>query len=158
NNLLDLTTGMTLEAWVKPTAVSGAWRDVIYKGNDNYYLEATSPSGSRPAGGGVVGGAYGGGYGAPGPAAHPRAALAGAHGGAGLRLYVNGALVSSQARAGALATSANPLQIGGDGIYGQFFQGLIDEVRVYNRALNQLEIQSDMRTAVSGRSDTTAPT
>jgi len=38
---LHLTTGMTLEAWVKPTAVTSAWRDVIYKGNDNYYVSAT---------------------------------------------------------------------------------------------------------------------
>ena len=29
---LQLTTGMTLEAWVNPTTTSGAWRDVIYKG------------------------------------------------------------------------------------------------------------------------------
>jgi hypothetical protein len=33
-NSLDLTTGMTLEAWVNPTTVSAGWRDVIYKGND----------------------------------------------------------------------------------------------------------------------------
>jgi hypothetical protein len=39
---LHLTTAMTLEAWVKPSAVTSAWRDVIYKGNDNYFLEATS--------------------------------------------------------------------------------------------------------------------
>ena len=39
---LHLTTGMTLEAWVNPSTVNGNWRDVIYKGNDNYYLEATS--------------------------------------------------------------------------------------------------------------------
>src|SRR5512135_1567225 len=39
---LQLTTGMTLEAWVNPAAVNSAWRDVIYKGDDNYYLEATS--------------------------------------------------------------------------------------------------------------------
>ena len=48
---LQLTTGMTLEAWVNPSTVSSAWRDVIYKGNDNYYLEGTSDNGSRPAGG-----------------------------------------------------------------------------------------------------------
>ena len=29
---------MTLEAWVYPTSVTNKWRDVIYKGNDNYYL------------------------------------------------------------------------------------------------------------------------
>ena len=39
---LSLTTGMTLEAWVDPSTVTSAWRDVIYKGNDNYWLEATS--------------------------------------------------------------------------------------------------------------------
>ena len=39
---LRLTTGMTLEAWVNPSTVTNVWRDVIYKGNDNYYLEATS--------------------------------------------------------------------------------------------------------------------
>ena len=43
---LHLTTGMTLEAWVNPSTVTSAWRDVIYKGNDNYWLEATSTRGS----------------------------------------------------------------------------------------------------------------
>jgi hypothetical protein len=38
---LRLTTGMTLEAWVNPSVVNGVWRDVIYKGNDNYYLEGS---------------------------------------------------------------------------------------------------------------------
>src|SRR5437660_2297637 len=54
---LQLTTGMTLEAWVNPSTVDAAWRDVIYKPNDNYYLEATSTNGSKPAGGGTFGGA-----------------------------------------------------------------------------------------------------
>ena len=36
---------------------------------------------------------------------------------------------------GTIATSTNPLQIGGDSIYGQYFPGMIDEVRVYNTAL-----------------------
>ena len=53
---LQLTTGMTLEAWVYPTTVSSAWRDVIYKGDDNYYLEGTSTNSSRPARGARLGG------------------------------------------------------------------------------------------------------
>ena len=32
---LQLSTGMTLEAWVNPSTVNANWRDVIYKGNDN---------------------------------------------------------------------------------------------------------------------------
>ena len=39
---LQLSSGMTLEAWVNPTGVGSAWRDVIEKGNDNYYLMAAS--------------------------------------------------------------------------------------------------------------------
>src|SRR2546427_5101989 len=52
---LQLTTAMTLEAWVNPTTVSSVWRDVIYKVNDNYYLSGTSTNGSRPAGRGALG-------------------------------------------------------------------------------------------------------
>src|SRR5262249_18357209 len=48
------------------------------------------------------------------------------------------------------------LQIGGDGLYGQYFNGLIDEVRIYNRALTQGEIQTDMSTPL-GAADTTPP-
>ena len=53
---LHLTTAMTLEAWVNPAVVTSAWRDVIYKGNDNYFLMATSDRSSTPAGGGIFGG------------------------------------------------------------------------------------------------------
>ena len=31
---LRLTTAMTLSAWVNPSQVTSAWRDIIYKGND----------------------------------------------------------------------------------------------------------------------------
>ena len=62
--------------------------------------------------------------------------LAATYDGVTMRLYVNGVQVASRAQTGAIATSTNPLQIGGDSIYGQYFAGLIDEVRVYNRALS----------------------
>ena len=52
---LQLSTGMTLEAWVNPTTVSSAWRDVIEKGNDNYYLMGTTDHSSVPGGGGTFG-------------------------------------------------------------------------------------------------------
>ena len=49
-----------------------------------------------------------------------------------------------RARTGAVQTTTNPLCIGGNSPCGEYFQGRIDEVRVYNRALSQTEIQSDM--------------
>ncbi len=140
---LHLTAGMTLEAWVNPSVVNAAWRDVIYKGNDNYFLEATSTaSGGVPGAGGTFGETYATATLAPNTWAH----LAVTYDAAILRLYVNGVPVSSLARIGSIPTSTNPLQIGGDSIYGQYFQGSIDEVRIYNRALSQAEIQADMGT------------
>src|SRR4029079_8788897 len=56
---LQLSSGMTLEAWVNPTTVSSAWRDVIEKGNDNYFLMGTTDHGSAAGGGGIIGGTYG---------------------------------------------------------------------------------------------------
>ena len=57
--------------------------------------------------------------------------------GASLRLYVNGTQVATRAAAGAIQASANPLWIGGNQPYGEYFRGLIDEARVYNRALTR---------------------
>jgi hypothetical protein len=149
---LALTNAMTLEAWVNPAqgAVSSAWRDVIYKGNDNYYLMATSANNALPAGGASFGNtsatveAYATSRLAAGTWTH----LAITYDGSRLRLYVNGSFVSSRARSGVFTTSTNPLRIGGNEFYEQFFQGLIDEVRVYNRPLSAAEIQSDMITPV----------
>ena len=70
--------------------------------------------------------------------------------GSTLRLYVNGAVVNSIAKSGSMATSSNPLRIGGNTIWGEYFAGLIDEVRIYNRALSAAEIQTDMNTPVAG--------
>ena len=146
---LRLTTAMTLEAWVKPSVVTSAWRDVIYKGDDIYWLEATSDSNKVPAGGGKFGKPYTEtAYGTAALAVNTWTHLAVTYDGATLRLYVNGVQVSSKAQTGNLVTSTHPLQIGGDSIYGQYFQGTIDEVRIYNVMLLPSEIQADMGTPI----------
>src|SRR5262249_54057381 len=147
---LTLTSGMTLEAWVNPSSVASAWCDVIMKGNDNYYLMATSNNNSLSAGGGKFGGestttkAFGTSLLPTNTWSH----VAVTYDGAAIRLYVNGAQVSSVARTGPITTSTDPLRIGGDPFYGQYFQGTIDEVRIYNRALSAAEVQTDMNTAI----------
>jgi hypothetical protein len=57
--------------------------------------------------------------------------------------------VSSRAQTGAIVTSSNALRIGGNSVWGEYFAGVIDEVRIYNRSLAPSEIQSDMNAAVS---------
>jgi hypothetical protein len=64
--------------------------------------------------------------------------------GATLRLYRNGAQIGSRAQTGNIAVGNQPLRIGGNNVSGEFFNGLIDEVRVYNRALSAAEIAADM--------------
>jgi hypothetical protein len=145
---LHLTTAMTLEAWVKPSVVNSAWRDVIYKGNDNYFLEATSDEGGVPGAGATLGSSDVVTFGTSVLGTNAWAHLAMTYDGTALLLYVNGVLVSSLPQTGNIATSANPLQIGGDSIFGQYFNGTIDEIRVYNTTLTQAQIQSDMNTPV----------
>jgi uncharacterized delta-60 repeat protein len=144
---LELNTGMTLEAWVDPTAAAKGWQDVMYKYHDNYYLEAASPSGA-PAAGGTAGSTDTGPYGTTPLPINTWSFLAATYNGTNMILYVNGVQVASVAVGGNLATSTNALQIGGDSIYGQYFQGLISNVRIYNKALNQSAIQTDMNTAI----------
>jgi subtilisin-like proprotein convertase family protein len=153
---MHLTTGMTVEAWVDPSSVDNRWREVLYKGNDLIYLEAMSPSGAVP----VIGAQFGAGgtfVETPGPTpltANVWTHLAATYDGATVRLYVNGILVSSQAQTGNLLTSAELLTIGADSIHGSYFQGTIDEVRIYNRALSASELQTDMNTPVGNATAT----
>ena len=81
--------------------------------------------------------------------ANKRTHLATTYDGVSQILYVNGVQVASRAQAGSIKISAGPLRIGGDSIWGDYFQGLIDEVRVYNRALSASEIQADMALGVA---------
>ena len=48
-----------------------------------------------------------------------------------------------------MTVTTNPLRIGGTTALAQYFAGLIDEVRIYNRALSQAEIQTDMNTPIA---------
>jgi glucose/arabinose dehydrogenase len=147
---LDLTSGMTLEAWVRPSALGG-WRTVVFKERSGgvVYALAADQAGSRPLGQVFIGSERN----ATGTAALPLNAwshLATTFDGAVVRLYVNGVLAGSASVAGSMAASTGVLRIGGNSIWGEWFSGLIDEVRVYDRALTAGEIGQDMQTAVSG--------
>ncbi|HET9250935.1 MAG TPA: LamG-like jellyroll fold domain-containing protein [Candidatus Eisenbacteria bacterium] len=138
---LRLTSAITLEAWVYPTALSGNWTDVIMKWNDDYYLTAGSSNGGLPAMGASTLSPL---YATSVLPVNTWSHLAATYDGATMRLYLNGVQVSSQAQTGTMATSGGPLSFGGDALFGQYFTGRIDEVRIYDRALTPAEIQDDM--------------
>ena len=147
-NDLDLTSGMTLEAWVYPNAAPSDWRTILHKETDRYYLMAGSSNANRPAVGGTFGSTN---VNAFGTAALPAATwthVAATYDGTTVRLYVSGTLVGSAAASGNISASGSPLSIGGTAAYGEYFNGRIDDVRIYNRALSAAEIQQDMATPV----------
>jgi len=69
--------------------------------------------------------------------------LVGTYNGSAIEFHVNGASVGTTALSGNLnAGSSNyTVRIGKQATTGGYFDGLIDEVRIYNRALSQAEIQ-----------------
>jgi hypothetical protein len=153
-NALDFTTAMTLEAWVFPTASgAGSWRNVLIKerANGEVYNLYSNTSSNVPEVYVVRATQAGTPLATSGTAAVPLNAwthLAATHNGTMVRLYVNGVQVGTRAVSGALLTSTGALRIGGNSLWGEFFQGRIDEVRIYNRALSAAEVQTDMNTPV----------
>ncbi|MGH8510415.1 MAG: LamG-like jellyroll fold domain-containing protein, partial [Gammaproteobacteria bacterium] len=148
---LDLTTGMTLEAWVYPTEVTSGWRTVVHKEDNQYYLMAGSDR-DTPAGAANSTTGRNKVY-APSPlSVNTWAHLAVTYDGANVRLYINGNEVASQPQTGAFTTSTGALRIGGTQAYGEFFQGRIDEIRVYNRTLSAAEISTDSNISVASSS------
>ena len=52
----------------------------------------------------------------------------------------NGIEVANRVLSGDIASSTQALRIGGNALWGEYFSGRIDEVRIYNRALTGPEI------------------
>jgi hypothetical protein len=145
---LDLTAGLTLEAWVNPTSVTG-YRMVLAKTTSgqpvNYYLAIND---------GVLNfGFYNGTWrehrSSVGPALNAWSHVAVTYNDTAdqVRLYLNGTEVLSATETMSLVTNTQELRIG-VGFPDEVFAGGIDEVRVYNRALSAAEIAADRLRAV----------
>lgn len=148
---LRLGAAMTISAWVRPDALAGPSPILVKErpGGISYALYASATA-ARPAASIVNTGAAD--IPAQGGMVLPTGAwshLAATYDGARLTLYVNGALVRAVAASGPLASGAGALRIGANPPRGEFFKGIIDEVRVYSRALSDLEIRADINRRVS---------
>ncbi|HEY9226531.1 MAG TPA: LamG-like jellyroll fold domain-containing protein, partial [Gemmatimonadaceae bacterium] len=160
---LNLTAAMTVEAWVYPTA-NAEWATAVMKeqpGEFVYSLYASGPQ--RPGAYFNIGTTPSTERSIVSPtqlALNTWTHLAQTFDGATLRLYMNGTQVASQGFTGPIATSTGALRIGGNGVWGEYFSGRIDDVRIYSRALTAAELQTDMITPVGGTPapDVVAPT
>jgi hypothetical protein len=148
NAKLHLTKGMTVEAWVWPTVLSG-WTSVVMREQPRelaYGLYANTDN-SKPGGYGFVSSEVDARGGAHLPL-QTWSHLATTYDGANLKLFVNGTEVASRPMTGSMTTVAGALRIGGNRVWSEFFKGRIDEVRVYDRALSAAELKTDMGKAV----------
>jgi hypothetical protein len=165
NSPIDLSNGMTLEAWVNPTALNG-WDTIILKerGVQGFAYALYAHDGAPQAGGAAVPAGYirvnpvastldrrTAGV-APLPLntwSHIAVTYTTAAGGT-LQFYVNGQAVGTPTVGVGNINQANgALRMGGNNSFpNEFFQGMIDDVRIYNRARTATQIQGDMNRPV----------
>lgn len=145
SDALRLTTAFTLEAWVQPWTTGngqqiiqmpGASGDGLkVSGNGRPRFTATFPAGVKEV---------------TGPSALPLFSwthVALTYDGSTLRLFVGGVQVATQAAAGGV-TGSEPMWLGRARVSGSLFSGVIDEVRIYRRALTATAIAADATTPV----------
>jgi hypothetical protein len=143
SNEFDGNEELTVEAWVRPTVTSPYYGEIVMKereGSPEYTwtldLHETEPNGffMRTEEGMVAGGEGT-------MPLHRWTHVAMTNDGARNRLYVNGELVDTEP--GIPFDGHGEIRIGGNSIFGQYFDGRIDEVRIYDRALSEAEINAD---------------
>lgn len=140
---LDLFGGYTLEAWVKP--LTHGFGNILTKeqAGGSVYGLYSSEDADLPAGVLNNGTVYGSLTGKSILPLNQWTHLIATYNGAYQRLYVNGVQVAVRAQTGAIKQSNGALRIGGNSIWGEYFNGYIDDIRLYNRALSATEIAKD---------------
>ena len=156
---LDLTKAMTLEAWVRPTRLSGMWRTVVVKEQQSqlsYALYAGNGNrGDRPSGHVNTGSDFGLAGGST--LARDRwVHLASTWDGSTIRMYVDGRQVASAPLSGTAAVSGRALRFGGNTVWSEWFKGELDEIRIYDRALSAADIARDRETPVTPQAGASA--
>jgi len=149
---LDITDQITLEAWVYPNTWNDSYENsILTKAGDNDYgvwnlhYKTEDDHGFRFE---LNNGAVDNVNVFETPPAPPSSPaqwyhVVGVYDGSTMSLYLNGILTNSKAVAGPISTNDDPLRIGKQLWWGatySYWDGLIDEVKIYNRALNASEV------------------
>jgi len=137
---LGLTAAVTVEAWIKPSAIPalGSFSSVVTKA-ESYSLQFNGPrfeftiiqNGVRrrlQAAAGAI-------------QAGTTCYVVGTYDGGTQRLYVNGSELVNAALSGAISPAATPLTIGSWGS-AEYFTGTIDEAAVYPTALSAARVSA----------------
>jgi hypothetical protein len=141
---LDLTGGLTIEAWVKAADVKGRLSILMKDGSEDlsYALYGADPS--KPNVSVLIGKNTRRAQGVRRLAVGAWTHVAATFDGMELRLYLDGVPSKTMKGKGAITPSAGVLRLGGKGLWGELFAGVLDEIRIYDRALTAEQVQVDM--------------
>jgi hypothetical protein len=134
---LELTGAITIDAWIDATTLGGRIVDKITAGGQNGYMLDTYAGYLRF----IIGSAIL-------TSAAPLTAgtfthVAGVYDGSHMTVYIDGIAAGTMTTAlAAIPTNNLQLHIGADSNGGSLFTGVIDEVRIFGRALSLAEIQA----------------
>jgi chitodextrinase len=146
---LSPQTGVTVEAWVRPATTISSWRAIAVKEQStsalSYGLYAGSDSGPAAL---VYTSAEKNAKAASTLPQKTWTYIAAVYSGSTLSMFVNGSQVAQSTVSGSVTETSGALRLGGDTIWNEWFQGKIDDLRVYNRPLSASEVSSDMSTPV----------
>jgi len=142
NPLLDLSNALTITAWIYPRSLPASGLMSILSKDENYEFHLT-PGGEINWwwGGGAQSLTTSGANILPNNWYHVAITFTSGE----QHIYVNGTSMGSTNWTGSLTLNNDPLQIGQDqNLAGRFFNGAIDEVRIYDAALTEANINTIM--------------
>ena len=138
---------LTVMAWVYSESIHPSRENIIvYKGSYSYYFAITNRTslfGDRGFGIGYYSGGWGGVASGELPQINQWYHVTGTIDGSGYEIFVDGEFANRTDNAGSIPSGTGDLRIGrySDGAYAHWFDGLIDEVAIYNRILSPDEIR-----------------
>ncbi len=135
---LQITSQLTISAWVKRDVLDSQFREIVRKGQ-LYFLLINNENEFAM---GIANSQYDQGY--PLSGTNVWEHLVGVYDDAAdsIYLYLNGNLVKTVSTGSVLTTDTTELRLGSTEVDQQFFDGLIDDIRIYNYALNATQIRT----------------
>lgn len=148
SNTLNPATGLTVETWIYPTdgvtpsqcvvgKSSQQVRGYIFPRTDDGWKSFSFYVHLEGLGWNIISASY--------PSVNEWHHVAATYDGFVMKIYLDGELKATKEVVGTVSSNLNPVTIGTQpGFSGEFFQGNVDEVRIWNRALDECEIDNNM--------------
>jgi len=139
----DITDFITFTYWIKVNAFDKQWNTVLSRGDDSWRSSRADLNNFMEAAVGGTSGNYT--YGVTPVDDGEWHHVGWVYDGTMNYLYVDGEVDATEENSGQITVSSYPLYIGDNSqATGRFWNGLIDDVMIYNRALSQEEVQAVM--------------